>query len=862
MTDAATGRLLDHTAPSDRPLEPFEFLSQAVALLAASLDDGAILATLARLAVPAYADWCSVHVVGEDGQPCLAAHAQVGVPDAEEIRQRFARYPTLPGQPLGVSKVLRTGEPDLHAELDDAELARSARDAEHLALLRTLRPRSVLIVPLKAHGRIHGSLTWSILGSNPRRYTARDLAFAQDLAHVAALAVDNARALRAEQRAREAAEQQSSERGRAEAEAQRELGQRRRVELALRASEATFRQLFEVNPLPMWVFDRDSLRILEVNEAAVAHYGYPRAEFLALRLTDLRPPEDVPALLSLLRTSRGPFRSSGPHRHRRKDGTIIHVEIASHLLDFGGLNAALVVARDVTDRLQAEAALRRQTERYGALLRAQSDLGEGVVIRDGDRIVYANEAMARLTGYSIDELLALDSYLQIIAPEHRDQARDRARRRQGGEPADSRFEQSLLRRDGAAVPVEVVAKALDIDGRPQVISIVRDISERRRLEEQLRQAQKMEAVGRLAGGVAHDFNNIMGVILGYAELLLSRTEPEDPRRLWLEQISQAATRATGLTRQLLAFSRRQILQPRPIDVNAALLQLEKILRRLIGEDIELVLTLAPRLEAVCVDPSQFDQVLINLAVNARDAMPGGGTLSIETGMVRRADPACAGTDEPRLFVRIAVRDTGVGMDAATVARIFEPFFTTKDPSSGSGLGLATVYAIVQQCGGQIEVSSRPGSGTSFAIYLPVSDENVEAAQPAEEARSDRGHETVLIAEDEPRLRSLMVEVLQLHGYHVLAAPDGVAALELAAGHTGSIDALVTDVVMPRLGGRELVERLRELRPGLRVLYVSGYNEDVVLRHGVACASERLLQKPFKPAALAHAVRQMLDAHPV
>jgi signal transduction histidine kinase/ActR/RegA family two-component response regulator len=380
------------------------------------------------------------------------------------------------------------------------------------------------------------------------------------------------------------------------------------------------------------------------------------------------------------------------------------------------------------------------------------------------------------------------------------------------------------------------------------------------LEEQYRQAQKMEAVGQLAGGVAHDFNNLLTIISGYSELLLSRLPADDPSRELVEEIYMAGERAAGLTRQLLAFSRKQVLEPRVIDLNRIVDEAGKMLRRLIGEDVEVVTRLEDRLPKVKVDPGQAEQILVNLAVNARDAMPRGGRLTIATAAVE-IDAGYARSHlevEPGRHVRITVSDTGEGMDAATAARVFEPFFTTKAKGKGTGLGLATVYGIVKQSGGSIEVSSQPGKGTSFEIYLPTAGvEAAELAPPAPVPALD-GAETLLLVEDDPQVRALSRLALSMHGYAVLEAGNGEEAVRLSDGHAGPIHLLVTDVVMPRMGGRQLAEALRARRPSMKVLFLSGYTDDAMMRHGISHAEVAFLPKPFTPAALAAKVREALD----
>jgi two-component system, cell cycle sensor histidine kinase and response regulator CckA len=388
------------------------------------------------------------------------------------------------------------------------------------------------------------------------------------------------------------------------------------------------------------------------------------------------------------------------------------------------------------------------------------------------------------------------------------------------------------------------------------------VTARRRLEEQYRQAQKMEAVGQLASGIAHDFNNLLTVINGYADLLLQSLPPADSSQELLEEIRRAGERAAGLTRQLLAFGRRQVLAPRVLDLNAVAADTEAMLRRVIGEDVRLATVPGPGLWPVRADPGQVEQVLLNLAVNARDAMPTGGRLTIETRNVELDDEyalAHAGA-HPGPHVLLAVSDTGCGMTDEVKARIFEPFFTTKGPGRGTGLGLATVYGIVTQSGGHLGVDSEAGAGTTFRVYLPRAEGPVGEPKAGSGAPAPRrGAETVLLVEDDPAVRALNRHVLAGCGYTVVEAGDGDEAWRAAVRHAGGpIHLLVTDVVMPGQGGRALAERLLERHPGLKVLYVSGYTDDAVVRHGVLREAMNFLQKPFTPTALAHRVREVLD----
>jgi PAS domain S-box-containing protein len=506
---------------------------------------------------------------------------------------------------------------------------------------------------------------------------------------------------------------------------------------------------------------------------------------------------------------------------------------------------------EIEERETAEEALRRSESELRSFI-GSAPYGIFRVNVAGDRLLGVNPAGLQMLGYpSESEALALRLSKDLYYTE------DECRRFRDRLLPNARFngiEIRWRRKDGKPVTARVSGRRIgDI-----VEGIAEDVTARRILEEQFYQAQKMEAVGRLAGGVAHDFNNLLGVIIGYSDMLLS--EVDEPARVRVQEIQAAGRRAADLTRQLLAFSHRQVLQPRVLDLNAVVLDADRILRRLIGEDIRVILSLAPGVPPIYADPVQIEQIIMNLVVNARDAMPSGGQLTLETGSAcfdpEHGDPGAERRHGS--YTMLAVTDTGAGMSAETRARIFEPFFTTKEVGKGTGLGLATVYGIVNQSGGWITVESEPGKGATFRIYLPqVERKDAEPPSEADPQELLRGTETILLAEDADSLREMISKTLETRGYRVLAARDGAEAVKIAAAHDGPIHMLITDAIMPNMSGTELARNMAALRPDTKVLFMSGYTEDSTIRQ-VASQSGSFLQKPFRISELTQKMRQMLD----
>ncbi len=629
---------------------------------------------------------------------------------------------------------------------------------------------------------------------------------------------------------------------------------------ALRGSELRFRTICEAAPLGIFLNDADG-QLLYANPAARQIAGFEPGALVPASWGVAVHPEDLPRLLEVSERSVRD-RAEGfevEARLVRPDGSVAWTETRARELYDGELRIGrMSLTSDVTEQRrmlaalhESEALFRELSENVEAVFYLAHPAPDGVVI---DFVSSGFEKVSGRTPEALRDLPALWS--AAIHPEDR----DRVRQAITADPVGVRAEYRILRPDGAVRWVsERRVPVRDAGGDiVRIAGVVTDETERRTLEAQLLQAQRLESIGRLAGGVAHDFNNLLTVILSHAALarLEETTVDED-----LLAIEEAGRRATSLTGQLLAFARRQVIEPRVVDLNDLTSQIDRMLRRLIGEQVALVTALQPGLWSVRVDPAQMEQVLVNLAVNARDAMPRGGTLTIETAnVVLDAGYVAEHADvSPGEYVLLAVSDTGTGIAAEALPVIFEPFFTTKPSGAGTGLGLATCYGLVKQHGGHIWAYSEPGHGATFKVYLPrVDGRPIERERPPA-IEISRGTETILVVEDDVAVRSVAVRALQAHGFAVLEAVDGLHALDIARAHVGPIHLVLTDVVMPRMGGKALAEQLQRERPQLRVLFASGYTRNSIVHQGVLEEGTHFLPKPYVPASLVKRVREVLDA---
>ncbi len=637
-----------------------------------------------------------------------------------------------------------------------------------------------------------------------------------------------------------------------------DITERKLAEQRLRESQEHFKGLFDNALLGLYRTTPDGT-VLMANPALCQMLGYRSVEELKRRNLE----EDGFAVSH----SRDEFKRALAEKNvvigweavwKRADGAKLFVrESARSIRDNSGKILYYEgTVEDMTERKHTE-------EENLRLITAIEQSAEGVVITDTHgNIQYVNPAFTRITGYSREEALGknpriLKSGLHEPAFYEQMWQTIRGGKVWHGEVVNRKKDGSLYTEEMNIAPVRSPSGEIT-----HFIATKQDITARKDLEQQFRQAQKMEAVGRLAGGVAHDFNNLLTIINGYSQLLLEKLEPASPLRAQVAEIQKSGERAAELTQQLLAFSRRQVLNPQVLDLNQVIRDTHKMLRRLIGEDVDCHTVLHPELWRIKADPGQIGQIIMNLGVNARDAMPQGGALTIETSNVEIAEAFLSSHTEitPGRYVVLMVADTGVGMDRETQSHIFEPFFTTKEQGKGTGLGLATVYGIVKQSGGYIWVYSEPGKGATFKIYLPSLEEEVPSgAPPGERRKTYRGTETILVVEDDASVRQLVADVLKSQGYRVLAAADAEDAAKTSTRYGQTIDLLLTDLVMPKLNGRQLAEHLAFLRPGMKVMFMSGYTDDAIVRRGLLRPGVAFIQKPFTPQTLVRKVRAVLEA---
>jgi PAS domain S-box-containing protein len=613
-----------------------------------------------------------------------------------------------------------------------------------------------------------------------------------------------------------------------------------------------FRQAIDQASDAIFVLDEEG-RFTYVNESACSSLGYTREELLRLSLWDVDPayPREAWAM------RRRHFEATREHTsvrleslHRRRDGSIFPVEVVGQLIPLDDHQFNIAYVRDISDRRRTEEAMRIKDEAIATSINA-------IAITDAvGKLVYVNPAFLRLWGY--------ESATEVLGRMPAEFAEEQATLRIIEDIMVNGAWQGELtcrRKDGTTFDVLLAASALK-DAKGELINMMGsflDITERKRLEGQLRQAQKMESIGRLAGGVAHDFNNLLTAIIGNVSLALLDLEPDTPLHEILTEVNKAAGSAADLTRQLLAFSRRQMINPKVLNLNEVLIHLEKILRRLLGEDVDLRAIPGQDLGQVRIDPSQIEQILVNLAVNGRDAMPHGGRLTLETANVSLDAQYCRAHPHarPGEYVMLAVSDTGAGMTADVKAHLFEPFYTTKAHGEGTGLGLAMVYGAVKQNGGSIEVYSEPGHGTTFRIYLPRVDERPEQIREAPRTVLSRGEATVVLVEDEDKVRALATRLLRRQGYRVHAYSNGEEALRAVKEMKEPLHLLITDVVLPGMNGRVLAEQMLALRPDMKVLYTSGYTENVIVQHGVLQKGIEFIAKPYSIESFALRVREVL-----
>jgi two-component system cell cycle sensor histidine kinase/response regulator CckA len=632
---------------------------------------------------------------------------------------------------------------------------------------------------------------------------------------------------------------------------------RREAEEDLRASEKKYRSVIENIQDVFYRSDTNGL-VLMGSPSGARMFGYDSIdEMIGLPLDSFWPdPAERRDLLAQVK-------ATGAAKDfeavlKKRDGTTFNASLTTHFYydDHGDFLGTEGIIRDITDHKRMEEALRESEERYRTAIENSND---GVAIMKGTEHLYVNKKFVDIFGYAdADEIIGKPVSL-VVHPGDFAAVDEINRKRQNGEPVPSQYEFRGVRKDGTHVDIEISAAKTTFLGETVSLVYLRDVTDRRHLQFQLLQAQKMEAIGTLTGGIAHDFNNILTALIGYSNLLLMKMEEDDPLRIYVEQMLASSEKAANLTQSLLAFSRKQLMELKPNKINTIIRGIEKLLKRLLTEDIDLKVILSDKNMTIMADMTQMDQVLLNLTTNARDAMPGGGVLTVETQEVELDNTfvMSQGFGRPGRYVLVSVSDTGIGMDAGTQERIFDPFFTTKDVGRGTGLGLSTVYGIIKQHNGYINVESEPDRGTTFRIYLPVVQATAEDVKQIS-LDTEKGTETILLAEDNTEVRNLAKEVLLISGYSVIEAADGEDAVRRFMERKDSISLMILDVVMPKKNGKEVYEAIRKIRPDIKVLFTSGYTGDIVIDKGVHGEEANFIAKPLSPDALLLKVREILD----
>jgi PAS domain S-box-containing protein len=643
----------------------------------------------------------------------------------------------------------------------------------------------------------------------------------------------------------------------------RELGEQLRLAQQQEAKEE-WERTFDAVPDLIAILDRED-RVVRINKAMAELLQIGKDGAVGRKLYELFHGAELTAIfprLYDLHDADGIFFTEFCQERLQR---FFLVTVSPLLKNDGSMIGSVFVARDITERKRSEEALRNSEEEFRALFETSRD---AIMILDRQGFLDCNKATLDMFGCESKAQFFVKQLEELSPPQQQDGKDSSSAIRERLEAAYVEgyqfFEWLHRRMDGTLFPAEALFNRFELHGKTVLQAVLRDITERKKLKEQLWQSQKMEAIGQLAGGVAHDFNNILTAIIGFANLVEMGMDKQDPSMQYLEQVLAAAERATHLTQGLLAFSRRQVINPQPIDLNSVIINVEKLLNRLISEEIELTISLADRDLVVMADSGQIDQILMNLATNARDAMPDGGALTIETSLFEMTDDYIKtyGFGTPGLYAMLAIRDTGDGMAEATRARIFEPFFTTKEVGKGTGLGLAVVYGIVKQHNGFINVYSEPGKGTTFKINLPlVQEEKAQIHSPEELQAVVGGVETLLVVEDNPEVLKLSKALLETYGYRVIEAVDGQDAVEKFVEHQDEIKLVIMDVVMPKMNGKEALAEMARMRPGVKALFTSGYTPNVVHKKGILLEGVHFIPKPSQPQALLKKIRKVLGPCP-